>query len=156
MRLPTSLAPALLLHTALIAPPRRAPPALMDGEFVRRETDSFRLPPSEFWEQPPLHKLPEELMGPWELKCSVSGVGAMWVELDENGRCSCSAKVGKGRRWSATQVDGYWRLRFVLLDKLSRPLRGRVSSSPTTRAAPSSAAKCAAHRSAAPRRKTRW
>ena len=62
-------------------------------------------------------------MGPWELQSSVSGYGTLWVELDETGRCSCSSRIGTGRRWSATRQTGdVWRVRFVILDKV----RGRV------------------------------
>jgi len=79
--------------------------------------------PPKLWEQSQPSDLPEELMGPWELQCTVSGMSHMWVEFGEEGQCSCSAKVGKGRRWSATRGEGdVWRVRFVLLDKLSRPL----------------------------------
>ena len=78
------------------------------------------------WEQPPDFELPAELMGPWELQCSMPGMGSMWVELHEEGECSCSSRVGKGRRWSANPTDKggeKWRVRFVLLDKLSRQMR---------------------------------
>ena len=76
------------------------------------------------WEQFADGEQPEELMGPWELQCTLSGAGAMWVELGENGDCSCAARVGKGRQWSARKLPGdAWAVRFVVLDKLSRPLR---------------------------------
>ena len=72
---------------------------------------------------PPEHELPEELMGPWELQSTVSGYGKMWVECGELGDCGCSPSIGKGRKWSALrQPGGAWRLRFVPLDKLSRPV----------------------------------
>jgi hypothetical protein len=85
--------------------------------------DEYR-PPSELWEQPPAFEVVEEVMGPWELQCTIAGMDRMWVELDESGSCSCSSRVGKGRKWSAElQRGGSWRVRFVLLDKLSRQLR---------------------------------
>ena len=67
---------------------------------------------------------PEELMGPWELKCTISGFGDIWVELGEEGECSCSSKIGKGRSWSAEEKKrGQYDLKFELADKMSRPLR---------------------------------
>mmetsp|Transcript_128766 Transcript_128766/g.248082 ORF Transcript_128766/g.248082 Transcript_128766/m.248082 type:complete len:100 (+) Transcript_128766:3-302(+) len=47
----------------------------------------------------------------------------MWVELQEEGRLSCSSKVGKGRSWAAMggQKDE-WKLQFFLGDKLDRPM----------------------------------
>ena len=65
---------------------------------------------------------PEELQGPWELKCSVSGMSDMWVELT-NGGCACSSKVGSCVDWSATrEASGRWALSFTLNDKLKRPV----------------------------------
>ena len=103
-----ALLPTLLLtrHPAsrMIAEPLGAPPLL--------------------WEQTPEGELPEELMGPWELKCTLPGAGDMWIELGEDGDCGVSSKLGKGRRWSAEpQRGGGWRVRFVILDKLSRQMR---------------------------------
>ena len=67
--------------------------------------------------------LPPELLGPWEVQCSVSGFGDMWVELDGDGSCACKSSVGKGRNWGATRSrSGRWKLSFVLEDKLKRPL----------------------------------
>lgn len=86
--------------------------------------EDFRAPSDMLWEQPPEHVLPEELLGPWELRCSISGMSSIWVEFGEAGDCSCSSSIGKGRKWSAEpQRGGAWRVRFVLLDKLSRQLR---------------------------------
>lgn len=126
---------AAVLPLLATPPPyhRHLPVQLVAPEPLRSST-SIRLDPSltgrgtappQFWEQPPEHELPEELMGPWELQCDMSGYGAMWVELHETGKCSCTSRIGKGRKWSAvpTQPAGNWRLRFVLLDKLSRQLR---------------------------------
>ena len=83
--------------------------------------------PKKEWEQPGDFQLPEDLMGPWELQCTMPGMGSMWVELHESGECSCSSRVGKGRRWSAVpkgKTPGEaWLVRFVLLDKLSRQMR---------------------------------
>ena len=129
---------ASLLPTLLCSRVHPATVRLLAGEPVRARVpvdgiEALRKAAAP-WEQPPEHELPEELMGPWELQCSVSGVGAMWVELGENGDCSCSSRIGKGRRWSAErQAGGLFRVRFVLLDKLSRPLRweGLVQSDDT-------------------------
>jgi len=91
---------------------------------------------------------PDMLLGPWEIKTSLSGFADTWVELDEGGKLSCSPKVGRGRRWRARRVgkdegkdDGGasllemgefgsaaqfqyfgWKLQLILLDKLDRPL----------------------------------
>ena len=67
---------------------------------------------------------PEELLGPWELECAIAGSSfGNWVELLEEGRCTCSSKVGTGQEWSAQrQPSGAWELHFVLLDKVSRPM----------------------------------
>ena len=65
---------------------------------------------------------PEELMGPWELKCSVSGMESMWVQLEEEGILSCSSKVGKGCDWSAKKQKRGYKLSFRLNDKMSRPI----------------------------------
>ena len=65
---------------------------------------------------------PEELQGPWELKCSVSGMSDTWVELTDEG-CTCSSKVGSCVEWSASrESSGKWALSFTLNDKLKRPV----------------------------------
>ena len=66
---------------------------------------------------------PPELLGPWELRCTVSGMSSMWIELGEEGACDCSSRVGRAREWSAVRERGRWQLRFVLEDKLRRKLK---------------------------------
>ena len=66
-------------------------------------------------------QLPEEFVGPWELQCTLSGVGDTWIQLISDGSCSCGTKVGKGRHWTAIRKSGEWRLEIVLEDKLKRP-----------------------------------
>lgn len=81
---------------------------------------------------------PEELLGPWELRTTLPGVGAsMWVELAPDGSASCARGFGQGHSWQATQRDGKWRLQCLLLDKLKRPMRfeGKVDASDTHRLA---------------------
>ena len=40
---------------------------------------------------------PEELLGPWELRTTLPGVGAsMWVELAPDGSASCARGFGRG------------------------------------------------------------
>lgn len=73
-------------------------------------------------DDPSMQSRPEELLGPWELKCTLSGFGDMWVELKEDGSCDCSSKCGKGVSWYAETVKGRWQITFKLLDKLKRPL----------------------------------
>lgn len=111
----------------LLVTRHRPPVAIADPPIMFGTSDSdaaYRPPGPQYWEQPEEHQLPEELMGPWELRSTLSGFESMWVDLDESGECSCSTRVGKGRRWSALQQPGgAWRLRFVVLDRLSRPLR---------------------------------
>jgi len=88
---------------------------------------------------------PECLFGPWELQTSLSGCEDTWVELEE-GKISCSAKIGRGKSWHAAPVTAKqnemrrglleepggvpseWRLQMTLLDKLDRPfiLAGEV------------------------------
>lgn len=80
--------------------------------------DMFGEAPTESAES----ELPEELMGPWELKCSVSGMESMWVQLEEEGNVSCSSKVGKGCDWSAKKQKRGYKLSFRLNDKMSRPI----------------------------------
>ena len=65
---------------------------------------------------------PDELMGPWELKSSVSGMENIWVELREEGACSCSSRIGKGKSWSAMRKAGTWILTFTVSDKMDRPV----------------------------------
>jgi hypothetical protein len=65
---------------------------------------------------------PDEMLGPWELASSVSGLESTWIELHEGGKVSCARAVGRGRSWGATRASGRWRLRAVLLDKLERPM----------------------------------
>ena len=66
---------------------------------------------------------PDELHGPWELRTTLPGTGSrLWVELAEDGSCTCSSAVGKGSRWQAMRQRGKLHLRFVLLDKLKRPI----------------------------------
>lgn len=65
---------------------------------------------------------PGELFGPWNLRCTLSGYERMWVELVEGGEVTCSSRVGTGRSWGASRQRGCWQLRFVLLDKLRRPV----------------------------------
>jgi len=115
-----------VLPTLLLSVPRHAPVSLVAEPPMRTPipVDPYRPPESQFWEQPSDFSLPEELLGPWEVQCTLSGFGAMWVEFAEDGECKCASRVGKGRLWSATPMPGNsWRVRFVLLDKLSRPLR---------------------------------
>ena len=87
-------------------------------------------PPNPIWEQGlPESEIFEELAGPWELQCSVSGMSSLWVEFDETGECSCSSRIGKGRKWSAVaQPSSTWRVRFVTLDKLSRQVSVQTSN----------------------------
>ena len=66
-------------------------------------------------------EFPTELLGPWELTCTLPSVGRTWVELQHGGDCACSSKVGTARDWGAYRKKGRWQLRFVLLDKLKRP-----------------------------------
>ena len=73
---------------------------------------------------------PEALLGPWELRCTLSGAERIWVELGENGEVACSSSFGKGRSWIAeARPRGRWQLHVTLLDKLKRPftLEGEVS-----------------------------
>lgn len=117
-----------VLPTLLLSAPRHAAIGLVAEPL---STDPYRPPPSKLWEQPADFVVPEELMGPWEVQCTMSGYGAMWIELCEDGACKCSAKIGKGRQWSATPIaGGQWRVRFVLLDKLSRSLRWEATVQP--------------------------
>ena len=83
-------------------------------------------------DDPSMQSRPEELLGPWELKCTLSGFGDMWVELKEDGSCDCSSKCGKGVSWYAETVKGRWQITFKLLDKLKRPLVLRARSMTTT------------------------
>ena len=73
---------------------------------------------------------PEELFGGWEVRCTLSGMEELWVELDAAGALSCSSKVGTGQTWTAERSGQGWALSMTLLDKLKRPLlfQGRVSS----------------------------
>ena len=66
---------------------------------------------------------PVDLHGPWELRTTLPGSnGRTWVELVGDGSCSCATAVGTGKDWQATRKLGKWQLRFVLLDKLKRPI----------------------------------
>jgi hypothetical protein len=65
---------------------------------------------------------PEQLMGPWELRTTVSGMSDTWVELGEDGSCSCSSRIGKGRGWSASRKREGWSLSVNIVDKMSRPV----------------------------------
>jgi hypothetical protein len=97
------------------------PPRCVSARFNNRMN---RGPMKDLLEldDPDTQSRPEELLGPWELKCSLSGFGDMWVELHEDGSCSCSRSVGSGVSWYAERIKGRWRLRITLNDKLKRPL----------------------------------
>lgn len=47
---------------------------------------------------------PEELLGPWELRTSISGFEETWFELNEDGSVTLSAKAGQGKSWRAESV----------------------------------------------------
>ena len=99
---------------------RTSQPCCVAARFNRFNVGSQR-DPLEL-DDPDTQFRPEELLGPWELKCTISGFEDMWVELHEDGSCSCSSKVGRGVSWYAERIKGRWRLRVVLSDKLKRPL----------------------------------
>ena len=99
---------------------RPAPLARVRAPAGARVRMQFNAP---FAEVDEIAQRPDELLGPWEIKSSVSGQGDLWVEFGADGACSCSRSVGKGREWDATPVGTRWRLSFTLLDKLDRPMR---------------------------------
>ena len=69
---------------------------------------------------------PVELQGPWELRSTLSGCEALWVELGDDGTVGCSSKVGVGKTWSAERRGASWQLRVTLLAGLWRATIGRA------------------------------
>ena len=75
-------------------------------------------------EEPDFLDFPDALLGPWEIRSTMSGAQRMWVELGEEGELSCSSSFGTAKSWGAAALQRErWRLRFVLLDKLKRPIK---------------------------------
>ena len=102
-----------------------SPPQLLAAPAARRVVAAPRA-----FDETGVEQHPAELLGPWELSCSLPGVGRTWLELGDDGECACSSKVGSAREWGAMRERGRWQLRFVLLDKLKRPnvYKGQVDS----------------------------
>ena len=109
---PPALWPLALLLTP---PPHHRSAASRAGVSVCVAADIAQNAPED-------NKCPVELHGPWELSSTLSGSERLWVELDDEGAVSCSAKIGVGKTWSAVRKGADWTLQVTLLDKLKRPL----------------------------------
>ena len=104
----------------LASPAALHPPRLPSVQCTRFRALKARLDSSL---EAPATEFPEVLLGPWELRSTMSGAQRLWVELGEQGALSCSSSFGKGKSWSAEALQReQWTLRFVLLDKLKRPI----------------------------------
>ena len=108
----------LLLVLGPAAGLRAAPAGLRRG-IIARATPRTRAAVAAAAHDPPAeaHRHPEELLGPWEMRCSYQVFGSTWFELEEEGKCGCSRKVGTCEEWAV--VDS--QLTFTLHDKLGRP-----------------------------------
>lgn len=113
---------------------KMAPPRLRLATPIRAQSTEF-----EFgaWERinkmkndfkDPRDQHPEELFGPWELTCTVSGFESTWIELREDFRCDCSKKTGKCLTWAVRGSPGKWKMRFALADKLNRPIHFKCNA----------------------------
>lgn len=110
------------VHAAIVNAVSNAPGNRFGGTPLRPDED-------DEWEGA---QWPVELIGPWEVRSSLSGVEETWLELIEDGSVGTSTRAfGRGRLWRATPragVNAGWDLIVTVENKLRSPLRfeGRV------------------------------